>query len=42
MTLAAAPIAILMPVSAGDDLTGRHAPEPPLPTAPAQVRRAGE
>jgi EmrB/QacA subfamily drug resistance transporter len=28
MTLAAAPIAVLMPLTAGDDLTGRHAPEP--------------
>jgi hypothetical protein len=37
MTLAAAPIAVLMPLSAGDDLTGRHAPEP----APA-TPRAGE
>jgi EmrB/QacA subfamily drug resistance transporter len=39
MTLAAAPIAVLMPVTAGDDLTGRHAPEPP---APVVVPRAGE
>jgi EmrB/QacA subfamily drug resistance transporter len=28
MTLAAAPIALFMPVTAGDDLTGRHAPVP--------------
>jgi len=39
MTLAAAPIAILMPVSAGDDLTGRHTVEP-APAAPAA--RPGE
>ena len=39
MALAAAPIAILMPVSAGDDLTGRHAAEP-TPAAPAA--RPGE
>jgi EmrB/QacA subfamily drug resistance transporter len=42
MTLIAAPIAFLMPASAGDDLTGRHAPGPspgvPDPSAP----RAGE
>ena len=28
MTLAAAPIALFMPATAGDDLTGRHAPVP--------------
>jgi EmrB/QacA subfamily drug resistance transporter len=32
MTLAAAPIALLMPLTAGDDLTGRHA-APPVPKA---------
>jgi EmrB/QacA subfamily drug resistance transporter len=46
MTLAAAPIAVLMPASAGDDLTGRHAAVPapavPPPAAPAPVPRAGE
>jgi EmrB/QacA subfamily drug resistance transporter len=41
MTLAAAPIAFLMPVSAGDDLTGRHAVEA-SPPAPVSVPRAGE
>jgi len=42
MTLAAAPIAFLMPVSAGDDLTGRHtAAEPPVPAAPVPAPRAG-
>jgi hypothetical protein len=39
MTLAAVPIALLMPASAGDDLTGRHAPEP---AAPVAETRAGE
>jgi len=39
MTLAAVPIALLMPASAGDDLTGRHAPEP---VAAAPEARAGE
>jgi EmrB/QacA subfamily drug resistance transporter len=39
MTLAAVPIAFLMPVTAGDDLTGRHAAEP----APrAAETRAGD
>jgi EmrB/QacA subfamily drug resistance transporter len=40
MTLAAVPIAILMPTTAGDDLTGRHAREP----APGKVNepRPGE
>ena len=41
MTLAAAPIAFLMPVSAGDDLTGRHAAEG-SPAAPVSAPRAGE
>ncbi len=46
MTLAAAPIAVLMPSSAGDELTGRHAVKPP-PAAPLSptaipVTRAGE
>ena len=41
MTLAAAPIAVMMPMSAGDDLTGRHAPEPAPPTS-AAAPRAGE
>ncbi|MDR3530444.1 MAG: MFS transporter [Rhodopila sp.] len=41
MTLAAAPIALLMPVSAGDDLTGRHAAEPLAPP-PVSAPRAGE
>jgi dolichol kinase len=27
MTLAAAPVAVFMPLTAGDDLTGRHAPQ---------------
>ena len=39
MTLAAVPIAFLMPATAGDDLTGRHAPEP---TVGASKPRAGE
>jgi hypothetical protein len=39
MTLVAVPIAILMPATAGDDLTGRHAPEP---VAPAPERPAGD
>src|ERR1700761_2189455 len=39
MTLAAVPIACLMPASARDDLTGRHAPEPVVATPEA---RAGE
>jgi hypothetical protein len=45
MTLAAAPIAVLMPSSAGDELTGRRAvASPPLPASPAAtpVPRAGE
>jgi hypothetical protein len=37
MTLAAAPVALLMPRTAGDDLTGRRA-EPLEPTSP----KAGE
>ncbi len=41
MTLAAAPIALFMPVTAGDDLTGRHAPAP-TPPEPVPVPRAGE
>jgi hypothetical protein len=42
MTLAAAPIAFFMPITAGDDLTGRHAPtaSPEMPSVPAP--RAGE
>ncbi len=39
MTLAAAPIAFLMPADAGDDLTGRNAP---TPSPPVSVPRAGE
>ena len=40
MTLMAAPIAWFMPVSAGDDLTGRHAPSPePVTVVPV---KAGE
>ena len=44
MTLIAAPIAYFMPISAGDDLTGRHAPEPktPEPTTSGAAPRAGE
>jgi len=38
MTLAAVPIAFQMPADAGDDLTGRHPPEPPPPD-PAPVSR---
>ncbi|HVZ10658.1 MFS transporter [Rhodopila sp.] len=39
MALVAAPIAVLMPLNAGDDLTGRHTPVP----APREAaRRAGE
>jgi EmrB/QacA subfamily drug resistance transporter len=41
MTLAAAPIAFFMPVSAGDDLTGRHAVDTSL-AAPASGPRAGK
>jgi hypothetical protein len=41
MTLAAAPIAFLMPVSAGDDLTGRHAVDP-SPPPPVSAPGAGE
>ncbi len=41
MTLAAAPIAVLMPIGAGDDLTGRHAAEAAAPL-PAPAPRAGE
>jgi cytochrome c biogenesis protein CcdA len=40
MTLAAAPIAFFMPLSAGDDLTGRHAAEAPTP-APVPASRTG-
>jgi hypothetical protein len=40
MTLAAAPIAFFMPLSAGDDLTGRHAAETPTP-APVPASRTG-
>jgi Na+/melibiose symporter-like transporter len=39
MTLAAVPIAFLMPLTAGDDLTGRHVPASPKP---APETRAGE
>lgn len=39
MTLAAVPIAFLMPVTAGDDLTGRHGP---APTEPVPETRAGQ
>jgi EmrB/QacA subfamily drug resistance transporter len=42
MTLMAAPIAMFMPVSAGDDLTGRHTRVPVPPPAPATTRPAGE
>jgi EmrB/QacA subfamily drug resistance transporter len=44
MTLIAAPIAYLMPVDAGDDLTGRRgsSPQPASPAAPASAARAGE
>jgi EmrB/QacA subfamily drug resistance transporter len=38
MTLAAVPIAFLMPATAGDDLIGRHSPEP-SPPKPAPVSR---
>jgi EmrB/QacA subfamily drug resistance transporter len=38
MTLAAVPIAFLMPATAGDDLTGRNPPEPP-PPKPAPISR---
>jgi Major Facilitator Superfamily len=41
MTLAAVPIAYLMPATAGDDLTGRHQPEPP-PAEPSPVSGAAE
>jgi EmrB/QacA subfamily drug resistance transporter len=42
MTLAAAPIAFFMPLSAGDDLTGRRtAAGPPAPT-PVPAPRAGQ
>ena len=40
MTLAAVPIGFMMPATAGDDLTGRHAPSPP--PEPVTVPRAGE
>jgi EmrB/QacA subfamily drug resistance transporter len=40
MTLAAVPIAFLMPASAGDDLTGRRAPATPKPAV--VETRAGE
>ncbi|HEY0422086.1 MAG TPA: MFS transporter [Rhodopila sp.] len=47
MTLAAVPIAFLMPASAGDDLTGRHTPAPLSPTSSSSspsppMPRAGE
>jgi EmrB/QacA subfamily drug resistance transporter len=46
MTLIAVPIAFLMPASAGDDLTGRHAPAPsprvPESVAAGPASRAGE
>ncbi len=41
MTLAAAPIAFFMPITAGDDLTGRHSVAPSSAT-PVSVPRAGE
>ena len=41
MTLIAAPIAYFMPVSAGDDLTGRHA-RSPEPATVVRTPRAGE
>jgi EmrB/QacA subfamily drug resistance transporter len=41
MTLAAAPIALFMPITAGDDLTGRHAVAA-SPTEPVPTPRAGE
>jgi EmrB/QacA subfamily drug resistance transporter len=43
LTLAAAPVALLMPLSAGDDLTGRQsaaAAPPPVPHAGTEGRRA--
>lgn len=40
MTAAAVPIGFLMPATAGDDLTGRHTPEPATPGVPEA--RAGE
>jgi hypothetical protein len=40
MTLAAAPIAFFMPITAGDDLTGRHAATPSS-EAPVAAPRAG-
>ncbi|MBN8873318.1 MAG: DHA2 family efflux MFS transporter permease subunit [Rhodospirillales bacterium] len=45
LTAIAAPIALLMPRNAGDDLTGRiraPAPASPVAAAPAPVSRAGE
>jgi MFS family permease len=39
MTLAAVPIAFLMPLTAGDDLTGRHGP---APAEPVPETRAGK
>jgi EmrB/QacA subfamily drug resistance transporter len=42
-TLVAAPIALLMPHDAGDDLTGRHAPRiTPAPSVVAEPARPGE
>ena len=41
LSLVAAPVAFFMPLSAGDDLTGRHSP-PLTPAAPASVPRPGE
>jgi hypothetical protein len=41
MTLAAAPIAVFMPLTAGDDLTGRDVAVARAPAA-AGVPRAGE
>ena len=42
MTLAAVPIALLMPTNAGDDLTGRHPPEPPSSEPAPALRRWDE
>jgi EmrB/QacA subfamily drug resistance transporter len=41
MTLAAAPIAVFMPLTAGDDLTGRHGGDA-APAVPVVAPRAGE